>query len=101
MNGNCFKRSFKPLLGVVFFAGTVSACSTCKPVYVATAIPSPPLVSRPVLEISKIGKDSSDGDVVVAYRVTIEQLLQYSGSLEQIVKTYSDMSKNNNNKLEK
>ena len=82
---------------IVCLATIVSACSTCKPVYVATAIPAPPSLARPTLETSKLDVTSSDGEVVRGYRVTIEQLIQYSTSLEKIVETYRKLSENKNN----
>lgn len=78
---------------VVCLATIVSACSTCKPVYVSTAIPAPPSLARPILETSKLDVTSSDGETARAYRVTIEQLIQYSTSLEKIVETYDELSK--------
>jgi len=73
-------------------ATIVSACSTCKPVYVSATIPTPPALARPILETSKLDVTSSDGEVVRGYRVTIEQLIQYSTSLEKIVETYRKLS---------
>jgi len=78
---------------VVCIATAISACSTCKPVYVSTAIPVPPALARPLLETSKLDVTSTDGEVVRAYRVTIEQLIGYSTSLEKIVETYDKLSK--------
>lgn len=83
---------------VVCLAAIVSACSTCKPVYVSTAIPAPPSLVRPILETSKLDVTSSDGETVSAYRVTIEQLIQYASSLEKIVDTYDKLSRMDNNK---
>lgn len=80
-------------VSVVCIATAISACSTCKPVYVSTAIPVPPALSRPLLETSKLDVTSTDGEVVRAYRVTIEQLIGYSTSLEKIVETYDKLSK--------
>ncbi len=85
-------------VGVVCIATVISACSTCKPVYVSTAIPVPPALARPLLETSKLDVTSSDGEVVRAYRVTIEQLIGYSTSLEKIVETYDKLSRETNNK---
>jgi len=85
-------------VGVVCIATAISACSTCKPVYVGTAIPAPPTLARPILETSKLTETSSDGEVVRAYRVTIEQLIGYSTSLEKIVETYDKLSHMGNNK---
>lgn len=83
---------------IVCLATIVSACSTCKPVYVSAAIPAPPPLARPILETSKLDVTSSDGETVRAYRVTIEQLIQYSTSLEKIVETYDKLSRMDNNK---
>lgn len=83
---------------IVCLATIVSACSTCKPVYVSAAIPAPPPLARPILETSKLDVTSSDGEVVRGYRVTIEQLIQYSTSLEKIVETYDKLSRMDNNK---
>lgn len=85
-------------VSVVCIAAAISACSTCKPVYVSTAIPTPPSLARPILETSKLDVTSSDGEVVRAYRVTIEQLIGYSTSLEKIVETYEKLSRVDNNK---
>lgn len=83
---------------IVCIATVVSACTTCKPVYVSAAIPAPPSLARPILETSKLDVTSSDGEVVRAYRVTIEQLIGYSTSLEKIVETYDKLSRVDNNK---
>lgn len=83
---------------IVCLATIVSACSTCKPVYVSAALPVPPALARPLLETSKLDVTSSDGEVVRAYRVTIEQLIGYSTSLEKIVETYDKLSRMDNNK---
>lgn len=83
---------------IVYLATIVSACSTCKPVYVSADIPAPPSLARPILETSKLDVTSSDGETVRAYRVTIEQLIQYSTSLEKIVETYDKLSRMDNNK---
>jgi hypothetical protein len=83
---------------IVCIATVVSACTTCKPVYVSTAIPAPPPLARPLLETSKLTVTSSDGEVVRAYRVTIEQLIGYATSLEKIVETYDNLSRETNNK---
>lgn len=80
-------------VSVVCIAAAISACTTCKPVYVSAAIPTPPSLARPLLETSKLTVTSSDGEVVRAYRVTIEQLIGYSTSLEKIVETYDKLSK--------
>ncbi len=85
-------------VSVVCIATIVSACSTCKPVYVSAAIPTPPPLARPILETSKLTVTSSDGEVVRAYRITIEQLIGYSTSLEKIVETYDKLSRETNNK---
>lgn len=77
---------------IVCLATIVTACSTCKPVYVSAAIPAPPSIARPLLETSKLDVTSSDGETVRAYRVTIEQLIQYSTSLEKIVETYRKLA---------
>lgn len=83
---------------IVCIATVVTACSTCKPVYVSTTIPTPPALARPILETSKLSVNSGDGETVRAYRVTIEQLIQYSTSLEKIVETYDNLSRMDNNK---
>lgn len=85
-------------VSVVCIATAISACSLCKPVYVSTAIPVPPALARPLLETSKLDVTSTDGEVVRAYRVTIEQLIGYSTSLEKIVETYDKLSRETNNK---
>ena len=85
-------------VSVVCIAAAISACSTCKPVYVSATVPVPPALARPLLETSKLDVTSSDGDIVRAYRVTIEQLIQYSTSLEKIVETYDKLSRMDNNK---
>lgn len=85
-------------VSVVCLATIVSACTTCKPVYVGTAIPAPPPLARPLLETSKLDVTSSDGEVVRAYRVTIEQLIGYASSLEKVVETYDKLSRMDNNK---
>lgn len=85
-------------VSVVCIATIISACSTCKPVYVGTAIPAPPTLARPILETSKLTENSSDGETVRAYRVTIEQLIGYASSLEKIVETYDKLSRMGNNK---
>ena len=85
-------------VSVVCIATAISACSTCKPVYVSTAIPVPPALARPLLETTKLDVTSTDGEVVKAYRVTIEQLIGYSTSLEKIVETYDKLSRETNNK---
>lgn len=85
----------------MFLAGALSACSTCKPIYITSAIPSPPSIARPILETSKITPTTSEGEVVVDYRVTMQQLLDYSTSLEKIVETYRSIAnKQGNNKNE-
>lgn len=83
---------------VVCIAAIVAACTTCKPVYVSTAIPAPPVLARPILETSKLTENSSDGETVKAYRVTVEQLIGYASSLEKIVETYDKLSRMDNNK---
>ena len=85
-------------VSVVCIAAVISACSTCKPVYVSSAIPTPPALARPLLETSKLTENSSDGETVRAYRVTIEQLIGYASSLEKIVETYDKLSRMGNNK---
>lgn len=94
MNGFSIVRC----VSVVCIATAISACTTCKPVYVGTTIPTPPSLARPILETSKLTVTSSDGEVVRAYRVTIEQLIGYSTSLEKIVETYDKLSRETNNK---
>lgn len=64
----------------------------CKPAYVAARVPHPPAVSRPELLVKQIGNGTPDGEVVTLYRGTIEQLINYSSQLEQIVDTYRKMS---------
>lgn len=85
-------------VSVVCIATAISACSLCKPVYVSANIPVPPSLARPLLETSKLDVTSTDGEVVRAYRVTIEQLIGYSTSLEKIVETYDRLSRETNNK---
>ena len=85
-------------VSVVCIATAISACSTCKPVYVSANLPVPPALARPLLETSKLDVTSTDGEVVKAYRVTIEQLIGYSTSLEKIVETYDKLSRETNNK---
>ncbi len=80
-------------VSVVCIATAISACTTCKPVYVSTAIPVPPALARPLLETSKLTETSSDGETARAYRVTVEQLIRYATSLEKIVETYDKLSK--------
>ena len=89
MNGFSIVRC----VSVVCIATAISACSTCKPVYVSANIPVPPALARPLLETSKLDVTSTDGEVVRAYRVTIEQLIGYSTSLEKVVETYDKLSK--------
>jgi hypothetical protein len=85
-------------VSVVCIAAAISACTTCKPVYVSAAIPTPPSLARPLLETSKLTVTSSDGETARAYRVTIEQLIRYATSLEKIVETYDKLSRMDNNK---
>jgi len=86
---------------IVCIATAISACTTCKPVYVSAAIPTPPPLARPLLETSKLTETSSDGETVRAYRVTIEQLIRYATSLEKIVETYDKLSRTGNNNKNK
>lgn len=87
-------RNFKFV--VLFCCGTtiLTGCGGffCKPQYVAAKIPSPPAVSRPELIVKQIGPSTPDGEVVKLYRGTIEQLINYSVQLEQIVGMYRKMS---------
>lgn len=85
-------------VSVVCIATAISACSTCKPLYVGAAIPTPPPLARPLLETSKLTETSSDGETARAYRVTVEQLIRYATSLEKIVETYDKLSRMDNNK---
>lgn len=81
---------------VLFCCGTtmLAGCNGlfCKPSYIAAKIPPPPAVSRPELLVKQIGPSTPDGEVVKLYRGTIEQLINYSVQLEQIVDTYRKMS---------
>lgn len=78
---------------VVCFCGIVGCATPCTPKLVAAKIPHPPPISRPILEVGKVNKNSNDADVVKAYRVSLEQLINYCVSLEQVVKVYADMGK--------
>lgn len=86
------------LASLLTLSGCASICAkyqTQKPpvyVYVQQPIPAPPVVERPALKILEINASSSDGDVVVYYRTDLQQLLNYSLQLEDIVKKYRDLS---------
>ena len=62
--------------------------------YVSVPIPTPPEVARPTLKLYEINEHTPDNDVVKYYRISVEQLINYSTSLEMIVNKYKELSKN-------
>ena len=63
-------------------------CGERTPIYVVTPIPEPPVVERPQLKIYEITPESSEGQVVMYWRATVQQLIDYSKQLEDIINGY-------------
>jgi len=53
----------------------------------------PPIVLRPDLATSSISNNTPNDEVVKAYRITIEQLIDYAKQLEMIIDQYREQSK--------
>ncbi|MCB1711452.1 MAG: hypothetical protein KDH96_02885 [Candidatus Riesia sp.] len=53
----------------------------------------PPVVLRPILATSEITKETPNNEVVKVYRITIEQLIDYSKQLEMVIDQYREQSK--------
>ena len=64
----------------------------CTTKYIMQPIPTPPQVSRPTLLTNTVTTTTSDGDVVKIYHATIEQLIDYSVSLEVIIDKYRKLA---------
>ena len=54
--------------------------------------PIPPVVERPKLMIDTLTPQSDAGDVALAYRATVKQLIQYAEILELIISKYGAVS---------
>lgn len=79
------------MVKLIFLVILLSGC--CTPQQIIVKPLPPPHVERPTLAITRINKDTNDGDVVKMYRITIEQLIGYSKQLEIIINGYSEQSK--------
>lgn len=53
--------------------------------------PSIKLPEKPDLEIEKITPKSSDGEVLQAYGVSLEQTIIYSNTLEKLLNNYNNL----------
>lgn len=77
------------MVKVLLLALLLTGCAT-KPqtVYITAPVTPPPVIERPVLEITKL-KDSDEANVVIqAHRITIKQLQGYAVQLEKLLEAY-------------
>jgi len=83
------------LLLCVLISLTLSACSSLsanKPKeQIIMHCPSPQLPEKPKLEIEKLNAKASEGEVLRAYGVSLEQTINYSNTLENIINNYKNL----------
>ena len=75
--------------------GCSQLCHKQPPIYLVAPVPEPPAIPRPQLKIYEITKESSEGQVAMYWRITTQQLINYSKQLEDIVESYRQMSQEN------
>lgn len=91
---NFFKIGVVYVLAIPIMGCSV-VCPRQPPTYVVAPIPAPPAITRPQLKIYEITPESSEGQVVMYWRITTQQLINYSKQLEDIVESYRQMSQEN------
>jgi hypothetical protein len=86
----------------VIACSVLSACATTSPkiVYVdkptpVIVTPEPPVLLRPGLEVNNLttSQKESDGEIAKAYVISVDQLIEYSSILEEIIEQYRKLSK--------
>lgn len=88
------------LVLILTLCAFLTACSSTPEVVIETRYvhipvlysPEPPPIERPDLVIDSLNPESDSGDVALAYRATVRQLLQYSRKLELVIDQYGVIS---------
>lgn len=88
-------------VGVLLIGGCASLPAAIKcsvqtvEVPIMQPIPAPPTVNQPDLPITHLSKQSTDGEVALAYAASITQLRNEIKEFELIVQKYADLAKGN------
>lgn len=67
-------------------------CPKQPPEYLITPLPAPPVIVRPALKVWEIRQGASEGEIVMAWRASVEQLIGYAKELERVVEGYRKMA---------
>lgn len=78
------------MVKVIALCLLLSGCAALKPqtVYITAPVTPPPVIERPVLEITKLKDGDEPALVVQAHRITIKQLQGYATQLEKLLDAY-------------
>lgn len=79
------------------FCIVLSGCAShpvCSDIVVST-LPQQQAIQRPTLAVETLRGNASEGEVAIAWKTTVDQLINYSKQLEIVVDGYNKMTKEN------